>query len=279
MNCLVTGSFGQCGTAIINQHEDRDKYNFTHLDRSSSFKKDRYSDLVTITGDIANYNEIRPAFDGQDAVIHLAALSNEGPWPQILENNIIGCYNVLEAAKDAGVETFVFASTNHVVGMYEKELAPDIYSPDFDLLLDKTDPIRPDSYYATSKGFGEHLARYYVENNEFPKRCYSLRICNVSYSSDDHPYAVAERAVEQGEYERDSEEYQQDVARMKAKWHSRRDFAHMIECCLEDESVTYDVFYGVSDNDRRWFDIEHAQEVIGYNPQDNAEMWDAPPKE
>jgi hypothetical protein len=64
---------------------------------------------------------------------------------------------------------------------------------------------------------------------------------------------------------------------MKAMWQSRRDFAHQIQCCLDDDEVAYDVFNGVSDNDRRWFAIEHAREVIGYNPQDNAERFTEPP--
>jgi nucleoside-diphosphate-sugar epimerase len=72
------------------------------------------------------------------------------------------------------VKTFVFASTNYVVGMYEEEYAPEIYSLDSDIRLDHTVPIRPDSYYGTSKTFGEHLTRYYVENYDYPKRGYSF---------------------------------------------------------------------------------------------------------
>jgi hypothetical protein len=61
-------------------------------------------------------------------------------------------------------------------------------------------------------------------------------------------------------------------------WQSRRDLAHLVDCCLRDESVSFDVFYGVSDNDRRWFDVDHAREVVGYDPEDDGETWDAPPE-
>lgn len=279
MDCLVTGGFGQCGTALIDHLDDADDYEFTYMNRSGPSEGYEHVASRTVTGDVAEYDQIRPAFEGQDAVVHLAALPNEGPWPQILESNIVGAYNALEAARDAGVETFIFASTNHVVGMYEEEYAPDVYSLDSDLLLDHEVPIRPDSYYGTSKAFGEHLTRYYVENYDWPRRGYSLRIGNVSHASEDHPYAGPERSVENGEYDRDSEEYERDLARMKAIWQSRRDFAHQVECCLEDESVTYDVFNGVSDNDRRWLAIEHAWNVVGYDPKDNAEAFDGPPEE
>jgi hypothetical protein len=65
---------------------------------------------------------------------------------------------------------------------------------------------------------------------------------------------------------------------MKASWTSQCDFAKMLECCLEDESVTYDVFYAVSGNETRWFDIEHAKAVLGYEPEDDASEWDGPPE-
>ncbi|MFC7193682.1 hypothetical protein ACFQL4_01950 [Halosimplex aquaticum] len=60
-------------------------------------------------------------------------------------------------------------------------------------------------------------------------------------------------------------------------WHSRRDCAQLIERCLDDDSVSFDVFYGVSDNRNRWFDIDHAREVLGYEPEDSADEWDEPP--
>ncbi|PSQ08643.1 NAD(P)-dependent oxidoreductase, partial [Halobacteriales archaeon QS_5_70_15] len=80
------------------------------------------------------------------------------------------------------------------------------------------------------------------------------------------------------DFERDSDAYEEKVARLKCVWQSRRDCAHLIDRCLQDDTVDFDVFYGVSDNDRRFCDISHAREVVGYDPQDNAEEWDAPPE-
>jgi nucleoside-diphosphate-sugar epimerase len=247
---LVTGAYGQCGTAIIDHLHDREEYRFTYLNRSDRPADHPYGGHDTVVADVADFDAIRPAFEGQDAVVHLAALPNEGPWPEILESNIIGAYNVFEAARQAGVESIVFGSTNHVVGMYEEEYAPRIYQPEAGIVVDHTDPIRPDSYYGTSKAFGEALGRYYVEAADgAPSRFYALRIGNVSHEEEDYP----------------------DSDRLRAIWQSRRDFAHQIDCCLQDDSVTFDVFYGVSDNDGRWFDLEHARATIGYYPQDNGE--------
>jgi len=88
------------------------------------------------------------------------------------------------------------------------------------------------------------------------------------------PYALASRTTE---WERGDDAYAEQVARLKAMWQSRRDLAGMVDRCLRNDTVGFDVFYGVSANDRRWFDIEHARDVLGYDPEDNGDEWDAPP--
>ncbi|GAA0237629.1 NAD-dependent epimerase/dehydratase family protein [Haladaptatus pallidirubidus] len=279
MDVVVTGAYGRCGTAIIDNLHDRPEYDFTYYNRSDRPNDHPYGGYDTVIGDIANYEKVRDAFERQDAVVHLAAYPyTDGDWGDILEPNIIGMYNALEAARREKVESFVFGSTNHVMGMYEVEHRPELYSPTYDLVIDHTDPVRPDSYYGASNSFGEDFGRYYVENYEYPKRFYALRICTVNDEAYDHPYGDAEAGVDDGKWERSDPEYDEQVARMKATWQSRRDFAHQIDCCLQDESVTFDIFSGISDNRRRWFDLEHVRAKIGYDPQDDSEEWEAPPE-
>ncbi|WP_273837356.1 NAD(P)-dependent oxidoreductase [Halococcus sp. PRR34] len=279
MNVLATGVYGRCGTAIIDHLHDRDEYEFTYLNRSDRPDDHPYGGYDTHVANIKDYEASRPAFNDQDAVIHLAAYPFDfGTWDDVRAPNIDGVYNALEAAREAEVESFIFGSTNHVMGMYEVENAPDIYYPDSDIMIDHTDPKRPDSYYGATKSFGEDLGRYYVEKHEYPKQFYAIRICSVRMPEYDHPYGDAERMVDEDEIERGSPEYKEQVARMKCMWQSRRDFAHQVDCCLQDESTEFDIFNGVSDNDRRWYEIEHARETIGYNSQDNGEEWDSPPE-
>ncbi|MFC5134663.1 MULTISPECIES: NAD-dependent epimerase/dehydratase family protein [Haloferacaceae] len=278
MDVLVTGPYGRVGTAIIDNLHDEPEYEFTYLNRSDRDADHPYGQYETVVADVGDFEAIRPAFEDVDAVIHLAAYPyTDGTWDDILEPNVVGTYNVLEAAREAEVDSVVFGSTNHVMGMYEEEFAPELYELDFDLALSHEDPVRPDSYYGTSKVFGEALCRQYVERYEYPKHCYMVRICSVRHPEYDHPYGDAERAVDEGELERGSEEYDRQVRRMKAMWQSRHDFAHQVECCLRDEDVEYGVFNGVSDNDRRWFSIENARHDLGYDPQDNGEEWGEPP--
>jgi len=279
MNVLLTGAFGRVGTAVIDHLADREAYEFTYLDREP------HPDYDAHVADVSDFEAIRPAFDDQDAVVHLAG--NPSPaasWGSVLENNVVGTRNALEAAKEAGVESFVFASTNHVTGMYEIENRPGIYDPptesppESQICIDHTDPVRPDSHYGVSKSFGEDLGRYYVECEDAPERFYALRICGVRHAADDHPYGDAERGVENGEFERRSEAYERAVAVQKARWGSRRDLAALVDAALQDETVTFDIFYGASDNRARWVDIEHARAVLGHRPRDDASEWDGPPE-
>lgn len=270
MDVTVTGAYGRVGTALLDHQ--RGKFEYTPFDRRD------HPRLNTLIGDVSDFKTLEDPFEKSHGVVHLAADPHvDANWESVLQNNIIGGYNCLEACRQCEVETIVLASTNHVVGMYEIEHSPELYETDYELTLDHRTPIRPDSFYGTSKVFLEALGRYYVENYDYPEHVYVLRIGSVRYPKYDHPYGDAERGVENGTWDRESEEYCQSVRRMKATWQSRRDAASLIECCLEDDSVTFDIFYGVSDNERSWFDIEHAREVIGYKPQDSADAWEAPP--
>jgi len=279
MDVLATGVYGRCGTALIDHLHDRDGYEFTYYNRSDRPDDHPYGGYDTVVGNVTDAEKLRSAAEGQDAMVHMAAYPyTDGEWSDIFEPNIVGMYNALEAARRQEVESLVFLSTNHVMGEYEEEFAPEIYTRDHDLVLDHTDPVRPDSFYGASKSFGEDLGRYYVENYEYPKQFYALRVCSVRMPEYDHPYGDAEAGVEDGEFDRGSPAYEEQVARMKAMWQSRRDFAHQVDCCLQDDDVEFDIFNGVSDNRRRWYDLEHARARIGYDPQDDGEEWDAPPE-
>lgn len=288
-NVLLTGPFGEAGEALRRYLVDKENYEFTFLDLRD------HPDYETHVANVADYEAIRPAFDGQDAVIHLAAQSDAGAeFEEIVEPNIVGTYNVLKAAADAEVRKFIFASSQRVMGLYEEDHAPELYEEDYPLLLDHETLPMPDGYYGASKLFGENVCRTYARREGYPKQCFALRISSVRTERYDHPYGDAERGVERGSgdavsgdeawdpsqtgsWERGSEEYERMVKRLKASWTSQRDFAHLIECCLEDETVTYDLFYAVSDNAGRWFDTQHAKDVVGYDPQDDGSTWEHPP--
>ena len=277
MNVLITGAAGIVGTAITGSLSGA--HEFTLLDVVESDGPGE-----TVVADVREYDSIRPSFDGQDAVVHLALIrdgdgfgtdSRAVGWSADLQANLEGINNVYEAAIDAGVETIVFASSNHAVGMVEVRNAPAVYH-DEGIRAGHDEPHRPDSRYGLSKSYGEDLGRLAAEAHGV--RFYGLRIGAVREPRYDHPYGDAERGVEEGAWERDSDAYEEQVARMKGLWQSRRDLAQLVDCCLRDDTVEWDHFYGVSANDRRWLDdLAYARETIGYEPSDNGEEWTEPP--
>jgi nucleoside-diphosphate-sugar epimerase len=300
MKVLVTGAHGTVGTAItehldptVNERvadrpnppelcADEGAYEFVLLDRRESPTDHPHEGLDTVVADVADREELVDAFaavdaEGDvDAVVHLAGEpSTDSSWEVVLPNNVVGTHNALEAAHEIGADQFVFASSNHVVGMYEVENRPEIYE-ETDLLVDHTSQIRPDSEYGASKAAGESFLSKFAENEGLAG--YALRIGSVRDPAYDHPYGDAERGVADGRWERGSDEYETQAARLSCTWQSRRDVANMVDCCLRDTAVTFEVFYGVSDNERRWWDLGHAREVIDYDPRDSAEEWREPPE-
>src|SRR5256885_13047579 len=88
--------------------------------------------------------------NGVDVLIHRAGTSVERPLPEIIENNLVGLYQVYEGARRNKVRRVIFASSNHAFGMH---------SVKDKLKLDA--PFRPDGFYGLSKVWGEAMTRMY----------------------------------------------------------------------------------------------------------------------
>ena len=266
---LVTGANGKCGTALVGLPATT-----VFLDRDEECEA--MVGRPFVVADLVDQAAVERAFDNVDAVVHLAASSHrESSWDDVLRDNILGTRSVLEAARATGVEHVVFASTNHVMGLYETDLAPEIYDETHPLCLDHHAEIRPDSFYAVSKAAGEALCRFYAETGG--PRCTCIRIGALLAAEDDHPYGYAEQGIRQGRWQRFSPDYELKVRRLKAIWQSRRDFLQLVELCLACDGPPFDIFYGVSDNASRWFDLEHARTLLGYRPRDRSDSWTSPP--
>ena len=71
--------------------------------------KDLRPDETFVRADLTKPDEVAHACAGIDGIVHLGGFSVEGPWETILNANIIGCYNLFEQARLAGVKRIVFA--------------------------------------------------------------------------------------------------------------------------------------------------------------------------
>jgi nucleoside-diphosphate-sugar epimerase len=155
----------------------------------------------------------------------------------------------------------VFASSNHVIGMYEREAAPEIYDADDRREYDEGVEPRPDSLYGVSKGFGELIGRYYADR--FGLHVICLRIGSVVDQPDaDVMHDLARPTDDPAELER--------RRRTGAIWLSHRDCAELVARAIDADAVRWAVVYGVSDNARRFWDLASARELLGYRPQDGA---------
>ncbi len=243
---LVTGMSGLIGQAAHRLLGD--KYTWRALNRRA------IPEVETIQADIADLDAIRPAFDDVDVVVHLAAIAKvDAPWEEVLHHNIEGTYNVFEAARQAGVKRVVFASSGAAVAGIQIEepyraLVEGRYSEvdtSWPMLTHESMP-RPMGLYGVSKVFGEVLARHFVDTTPMSILC--LRIGAVS--ADDRPSAPASWA----------------------NWCSQRDVVQMIDRCIEaPENLRYDIFFVTSNNRWGYRDLEHAKQVVGYEPRDSAE--------
>ena len=204
--------------------------------------------------DIADFEAIRPAFDGIEVVVHLAAIAHgDASWEDTLHHNVIGTYNVFEAARQAGVKRIVYASSGAVISGWEQEmpyqaLVEGRYDdvPDAWERVTHETPIRPIGLYGCSKVWGESLARHFSDAHGLSVIC--LRIGRVIH--EDRPLEPRSFSV----------------------FCSQQDIAQMVERCVDAPGyLKFDIFYAVSDNRWGYRDIEHARRIVGYVPQDSAE--------
>ena len=242
---LVTGMSGLIGGAL-RRHLDG-KYDLSALNRRP------IPGVACHRGDVADLEAIAPAFAGIDTVVHLAARTGEGEvFQEILQANVIGTYNVFEAARRAGVGRVVYASSGATVSAWERE------PPYSALVAGRYDdakswktmthemPLRPAGLYGASKIWGEAIARHYSDVHGLSAIC--VRIGRVL--AGDRPTTPREFSV----------------------FCSQRDVVRMLELCIAaPPTLRFDIFYAVSDNRWGYRDLEHARAVLGFEPADRAE--------
>ena len=186
-----------------------------------------------VTADLADAAAVNQLVAGCQAIVHFGGVSTEQPWAPILQANIIGAYNLYEAARIHGVKRVIFASSNHVMGFYRQSE-----------VVDAQTPPRPDGLYGLSKAFGEDLSRLYFDRYGIETACVRIG------SSFPEP--------------RDR--------RMLATWMSYDDLHRLITACLTTPVLGHSIIYGTSDNAVSWYD-NHLARHIGYRPQDSSDVF------
>jgi uronate dehydrogenase len=183
--------------------------------------------------ELADKAGVERLVEGCDAIVHFGGISTEGRFEPILQANIVGVFNIYEAARHHGVKRVVFASSNHVVGFYRQT---DV--------LDADVPMRPDGLYGVSKCFGESLSSFYHDRHGIETAC--LRIGSSFPEPRDR--------------------------RMLSTYLSYADLVELVRACLYAPRVGHTVIYGVSDNKVTWWDNSKAGH-IGFKARDSSEKF------
>lgn len=230
---LITGASGQIGGMLTARLSPTYDFVLTDVEDATTAEG-----LSVQAADVRSLDQVRALMDGVDTVVHLAGdASPQAAWQSVYEVNIQGTYNVLEAARQAGVRRVVFASSNHAMGMYDRDSEWPVYN---------AMPPRPDSLYGVSKVFGETIGRFY--HDEHGLEVVALRIgWSTKQITDDAD----------------------DV--LRAMWLSPDDTAQVIERAIE-ANVAFGIYYAVSDNPNRRWDLTDTMLELGYRPKDSWEQ-------
>lgn len=168
---LVTGGSGFVGSHLVDRLVDRDAsevvvFDMTMRPENVAAARKR-GNVALLEGDVTDVDSIRRAVDGVDGVFHMAVLPL-GPTveqPRLgLEVNVVGTFNVFEAAQQAGVAKVVFSSASSVYG-------------DTDDTMDETHPLGARTMYGASKIAGEYFLRSFNDQHGLPY--ITLRYMNV----------------------------------------------------------------------------------------------------
>lgn len=248
---LVTGASGLIGQLVINRLGDR--YEFSGLSR-------RPLDGIPYTqASVTDAEAVRAACVGMDMVLHLAAETQDyDDWDKVVATTMGGTLNVFRAAQEAGVKRVVFASAGSTMLGYQFD-PTSIYAQLADNKLQRmpadarmilhTDPARPADFYSVGKLFGEQTGRLFSDR-------YGMSVLVIRVGAvlpDDKPTIVRELPG----------------------YLSHRDLVNIIDKTLSAPmTLRYDIFHAVSNNARRWRDIDHSRQVLGWEPLDSSDVFD-----
>ena len=225
MKILITGAAGAIGTVLAKGLRDRHELR--------GFDCQEMPEIAdAIVGDIGDFDQVKSASEGMDAVIHLVNVPG-GEWEHSLQS-IVGTYNVFEAAKECSVRRIAYASRG---GILPQSFYPRTIQRTVDMLP------KPDSYYTISKVFGESIA--YMYSARFEMETVSVRIGNFKLDRDqpEHPHHL-----------------------------SHGDCVRVFEQAIIHPGVGFEVVFGVSDSDWPLYDLDHGRKAIGYHPQDRSNV-------
>jgi NAD+ dependent glucose-6-phosphate dehydrogenase len=261
LSVLLTGATGYIAGQLLPAF--RERYDLRLVDvrdvdaSGNSVEGTRVHDLLS-----DDDSDLEPFFSDVDAVVHCGRLKPDGDDPRSQyegeRRNVDMMQRVYQLALEQGVRRVVAASTNQAAKWYE--------NPFYAGLKDRVDPEdypRPDNFYGWAKAAYEPLGFLYACGSLGRKlEVVQLRI-------------VVPREIDATLFEDEPpERYVRELAGYISEQDMQQLFCKSIETpSIDDEyGIPFHIFYGVSDNARKFWSITNARKVIGYRPQDDSEV-------
>jgi nucleoside-diphosphate-sugar epimerase len=246
---LITGAAGRIATMVREALATGD-YEISGIDMRPA------EGMECLVANMTDLAAIEPAYRGIDTVVDFANdPAGNLPWEKAHQNNIAATYNSLQAAQKAGVRRFIYTSSNRITEGYQLDhpysaICKGDYSglePATLPLINTSMPPRPNGPYGIAKACAEAAARYFCDYFGMSAIC--LRLGTMG-RDDAGP--------------RDQRQF--------ATLLTPRDVKHLYQCAVAaPDDLKWGVFYGVSNNKWKFWDISDAAKLIGYQPQDNME--------
>jgi uronate dehydrogenase len=225
---LVTGSAGTVGRPLCEELARRG-HAVRALDRAPT------PDVAdAIVADVADAAAVQAAMRGVDAVVHLAAQPHERPFPELIAPNVVGLYNVMDAAREQAVKRIVLASSMMVVAGWTDRARPA-----------GVDERLPNNHYALTKVWAEQMGELYARR-----------------------FRLSVLAVRLGWMVRSPDEarHMQELKIFDC-YVSRADGARALAAAVEVGGITFEIVYAASRGGERVFDMEPARRLLGFEAQ------------
>ena len=235
MRVLLTGPSGRIGPHLVGPFQE--KYDLRLFDLQRNDSPAIRPNVEQFVGNLTDIAALQAAMEGVEVVAHLAATSDEAPFiEQLVPNNVIGMFNVLEAARECGVRRVVFASSIQAFG---RALHGDNGPVE-------TNVNHPNSLYGVTKIMGEQMGQWFHDK-----------------------HGLEFVALRLGWVEPD-EKMRQSSGGIRNIWLSMRDAARLFICAIDAPDIGFAIVNGTSKTGIERMSLRSAREILGYEPQDVA---------
>ena len=244
MKVLMIGANGYMGPHLVRRLGPRHQLRITDVQPAPQEIRQAFPDQEYFDLDVTDFNQVRRAAEGMDAIINLAVVRRDPVLA--FRVNTLGCYHVMQAAVEHGIRRVINTGPHFTVA------GPTYEGPDFAISPDV--PPHPGiGLYPLTKSMGQEVCRSFTRKHEI-------------YVQDLLFYTL-----------RDLEQLQPETRGVPfvVSWRDAAEaFRLSLEIELQQLPSRCEVFFILGDIPQGKFSNEKAKRILGFAPQDDvAVLW------